>query len=237
MAVTIDHSSVRGVGSPTPTAIELSGTVTGCERLVVYSSCSSAPVLFNVNANTWHVSIRNDRGCTCGSDIDITVQCDAGMGEPASAVYKGKLVCEACPTVLVTPILPAPDTPCDAAGRRPVTFQIQVNAAAGSAAVVYVDYLGKGTANSPPVYAPASGTGSGAGTYSYPPGTHTALAVISVPPGCPASPIPVTFTLPACPAAACTETVTEIRFSVADACNPDGTRTVTAEALTSGGTV
>jgi hypothetical protein len=75
MPVTI--TLVRGVGGSPPPGIHVEGTKTGCEQVMVTTSCSDhQPVL---DPDTWSVVIPNDRPCPCGSAVTVTAIGDRGL--------------------------------------------------------------------------------------------------------------------------------------------------------------
>jgi hypothetical protein len=94
-----------GNGGPggSPTSFTISGTETGCRRIVVTSSCSAAPLDLNMSVTGTDVPfvgpLTNDH-CACGAWMTVTIRCyeaDA-IGNPKSVecgsdVYQALVVC------------------------------------------------------------------------------------------------------------------------------------------------
>lgn len=97
MSVTIN--TVRGIGAPTPTTVEVSGEASGCEAIEISVSCSAKVVTAPQTGGSpwsWTATLPNDHGCQCGDRIDVSVRCAPGMGSGADS-WQGTLVCDTPP--------------------------------------------------------------------------------------------------------------------------------------------
>ena len=138
------------------------------------------------------------KGAFCGDKIEIVAECTKSHDdEKCEDKREVPLPCQpggggGCPSVAVT-VTPGN---CNAAGTsRAITFAVTVG---GGAQIQYMWNFGDGT----PLTALAPGSGSFSQTHSYPVGataaTYNANLIVVVPPGCTASPDPITVTVQPC---------------------------------------
>ncbi|MBI3574989.1 MAG: hypothetical protein HY083_04985 [Gammaproteobacteria bacterium] len=133
MAVII--TKITGIGGNPPTHIRVEGTVTGCEMLDVESSCSTIRMPVGIPSggfNQWLIDLPNSRNCACGASVQVTAYCN--LGAPNAAIVKATLglLCEICPTVIITADPPGPCVN----GKRSVTFHASVNGIPATGAVL-----------------------------------------------------------------------------------------------------
>jgi hypothetical protein len=92
----ISITAVTGLGGSPPTSLLVSGTVETCERVVVKTSCSAAPVTVEIptgGPNVWNAVLPNDKGCPCGTTIKVSATCTLGARDTASGAFT--IVCGA----------------------------------------------------------------------------------------------------------------------------------------------
>lgn len=88
MPITI--TAVTGLGGSPPTSLLVSGTVETCERVVVETSCSAAPVTVDIptgGLNTWNAVLPNDKQCPCGATVDVRATCTSGANDTAKGTF------------------------------------------------------------------------------------------------------------------------------------------------------
>lgn len=120
MPVTI--TSVSGMGGNPPVTIQITGTVEGCEDLEIRCSCTQNSSVLAIPAGaagSWSTTVPNDNGCSCGQTVTVSATCVKGRPDSSGAV---QLPLECCPTAVLHT---AEVGDCDAAGKRPVTLDIE----------------------------------------------------------------------------------------------------------------
>ena len=196
----ITNITVSGIGGNPPTHIRVAGEVSGCEILNVTSSCTDQPVDVPIptgGLNQWTVDLPNDKKCTCGSIVQVTVIC--GLGTPSAEVETVQLAltCDSCPAIVLSqPLISAE---CNG-GKRTVDLTASITQPAGqSSAFQWV--FGDGTLGAAFVI---SGSGSHSESHDYTPGSYSATLKTILPTGCPDK--SVTVVVSDCPT--CCPTVT-----------------------------
>lgn len=118
----IEITSVTGLNGDPPTVIHIAGSVSGCKRFTVKTSCSDRQKTVEVTQDQgetdWSVDMPNDKGCPCNKDIVITAQC---LDDVQDQTQTSKILdCTQCPAVTGS----ATVGDCDANGNRPVHFSL-----------------------------------------------------------------------------------------------------------------
>jgi hypothetical protein len=88
MPITI--TGVTGLGGSPPTDLLVSGTVSGCEEVVVTTTCSANPVKVAIPSgaqNVWSAVLPNDKQCPCGAKVDVTAACASGAPDSATETF------------------------------------------------------------------------------------------------------------------------------------------------------
>jgi len=98
MAITITR--VTGLGGNPPTSIRVEGTSSGCEKVLVRTTCSSKDAEVPVVSGQWGAILDNVKNCSCGTDIEVTAVCT--LGANAGDTVKFPLPCGDCPTVSIS---------------------------------------------------------------------------------------------------------------------------------------
>ena len=86
----ISITGVTGLGGSPPTQLLVSGTVTTCEEVVVWTPCSIAKVTVKIptgSPNAWTAILANDKGCPCGTPIEVTATCVIGAHDTAAGTF------------------------------------------------------------------------------------------------------------------------------------------------------
>ncbi len=124
MAVTI--TKVTGIGGNPPTHIQIEGTVSGCEKVYVTVNCTTdavVPIDIHGGTHTWSITYKNDKGCGCGTPVIVSASCVLGMPAGDTLTITLPLICDNCPTLIVTADPPGPCVN----GNRSVTFHASVS--------------------------------------------------------------------------------------------------------------
>ena len=226
MACSITITSVTGIGSPTTTAVVVTGTLSGdCQPIIfdpahafdveVKVDCGSGPVAATAlsSGGSWSVTV--PISCTCGGNIRVHANC--ATNPQCSADFSGVLPCEEpppglCPTIGFTAINIGD---CAPNGTRPVTVSALVTPSGFCSAELRdgTTTLDSGSGSTP-------FTLSGSGNYS---GAVTFQVVVTSPSACAGISLPLG--LPAC--IACPDVV--IDYDIGD-CDVGGNRLVTVTA-------
>ncbi len=106
MALTI--TKITGIGNP-PTAIQVEGTVSGCEKVYVTVSCSTDPVVAidipTGGSHPWSITYKNNLGCDCGAQVTASASCVSGLPAGATLTKTLPLTCDppgCCDEVTIT---------------------------------------------------------------------------------------------------------------------------------------
>src|SRR3990172_8202208 len=110
MALTI--TKITGIGGNPPTAIQVEGTVSGCEKVYVTVSCTTEPVvpidILTGGTSLWSITYKNNNRCLCGAQVTVSASCVLGMPAGDTQTVNLPLICDACPTLTITADPPGP---------------------------------------------------------------------------------------------------------------------------------
>ena len=234
-------TGITGPGSSTSTeAIRVSGTALDCKSIILGSGsigiqvtidCGGGPIeaAAEIVGGEWTVLIPTV--CQCGGRIVVRAVCITNPD--CLDTFDGPLVCEegVCPQVDIDIAIGE----CNPDGTRAVTLTANVTAMGTAGTVVAEWDYGDGTTGSAFVIsAPGSYT---EGPHSYlPPGPFPARLTFVLPEECLPIEAEVDLNgLETCPGAACPE-IDDVTVVAGRLCNEDSTRTVSFDAVISGGT-